>query len=101
MPANLRLACLAVLLIAGCATGSPGPRTAQPATQDDVWMGDLMRDGFRIESEVPFRQTTPYGPKTFRYLLQRGDERWACYTMDSAVDREAITDRRCYPYDPA
>ena len=64
-------------------------------------MGDLMRYGFRIESETPFRQATPYGPKTFKYLLDRGSARWACYTMDSAVDRTAITDRRCYPCNPA
>ena len=63
-------------------------------------MGDLLRDGYRIESETPFLQQTRFGPKTYQYRLGRDGDSWACYKLDSAADRSAVTDRSCLPLAP-
>jgi hypothetical protein len=87
---------MAALAVTACAGRAPsGPK---PVGEGEVWMGDLLRDGYRIQSETPFQQATRFGPKTYRYLLARGDDRWACYKLDSAADKTAITDRSCLPY---
>jgi hypothetical protein len=93
---------LAALWLASCAHPASQPIAAnKPVAEGEVWMGDLLRDGFRIRSETVFLQATRFGPKRYRYLLTKGTESWACYRLDSAADPEAITDRSCLPYDPA
>ena len=89
----------AFAILAGIGLAACG--TEPPPQAPDVWMGDLLRDGYRITSETPFRQNTQYGVKRYRYQVGNGDKSWACYALDSAADREAVTDRRCLPYDPA
>ena len=92
----------AALALGGCAQGlARNSSDPPPAAAAEVWMGDLLRDGYRIDSDQPFIQATRFGPKTYQYVLSNGSERWACYALDSAVDRTAVTDRSCLPYDPA
>ena len=92
-----------LLLFSLAACTSPAPRdpaAGKLVAEGEVWMGDLLRDGYRIQSETIFLQTTRFGPKRYRYLVANGSESWACYKLDSAADPEAITDRSCLPYVP-
>lgn len=78
-------------------TAAPPPQAATP----DVWMALLLRDGYKQVAAGPFLQETRLGPRKYRYLLRKGDDAWACYEVESVMEPETPTDRRCLPYRPA
>ena len=47
--------------LVGLALGLAACGTEPPPQAPDVWMGDLLRDGYRITSETPFRRTRSTG----------------------------------------
>lgn len=75
---------------------APPPQASAP----DMWMALLLRDGYKQVAAEPFLQETRLGPRRYRYLLRKGDDAWACYEVESVMEPETPTDRRCLPYRP-
>lgn len=88
--------------VGGCGAGTlhNGNAPPPPPKDPDVWMALLLRDGYKQVAAGPFLQETRLGPRKYRYLLRKGDDAWACYEVESVMEPEAPTDRRCLPYRP-
>ncbi len=97
-----RIPLLLSLAVAGCGGAALHNGAAPPpqASAPDMWMALLLRDGYKQVAAAPFLQETRLGPRKYRYLLRKGEDAWACYEVESVMEPDTPTDRRCLPYRP-